>query len=115
MIYVDLGEDNKRQYEINRPDGGWRRNFEDEVYVKMLRPIAETLALIDGSAFIGHWSGYLSEADAIYRANGELDDWPNVCSWIKRKTLIESDPVLKDLNDKLEMLLILKEKNESTR
>jgi hypothetical protein len=110
--------DNSRKkvtYEVERPDGGWRRIFNDDQYVAVLRPIAETLALMDGNAFTGHWNGYLSEADAIFRSNGGKGGWPEECSWIKRKMFIESDPVLKDLNDKLEMLLILKEKNESTR
>ena len=92
-------------YVVHRLDGGWRRVFPPE-YVAVLRPIAETLALLDGNAFFGpaweSWINYLPEADAVYRTNGEPDN----LSWLEPDH--EDDPTLKDAWDKYQTLLALK-------
>lgn len=113
-IYVDPPDHRaKIVYEIEEPDGGWRRIFDDE-YKRQLRPIAETLAMLDGNAFFGidpdHYEGYLTEADAVYRSNGGNDGWASTVSWIQEWHMIQEDPTLKDAYDKLQILLELKRK-----
>jgi len=51
----------------------------------MLRPIAETLAMLDGNAFFGierneagddtHWQQYLPEAWSLFESNGGMKGW----------------------------------------
>lgn len=99
-------------YKIERPEGGWRRNFTDQERQKLM-PIAETLAMLDGNAFFtfeNHCDSYLPEADAIYRSNGGDDGWASECSWVRDIRLIREDPVLRDTYDKLQVLLALKRK-----
>lgn len=64
----------------------------------MLRPMAETLAMIDGNAFFGHryadadgverewWEQYVPEAEAIFDANnaGEGGGWAGLASFARR-------------------------------
>ncbi len=99
-------------YKIERPEGGWKRNFTEEEKRKLL-PIAETLAMLDGNAFFtfDSWcDSYLPEAHAIYESNGGDTGWASECSWVKERRLIEEDPTLKDAYDKLQVLLELKRK-----
>jgi hypothetical protein len=115
-VYIDPPDSRaKIVYEIEEPDGGWRRVFDDEDKRK-LRPIAETLAMMDGNAFFGissdHYEGYLTEADAVYRSNGGDDGWASTASWIQELCMIQEDPTLKDAYDKLQILLELKRKND---
>ena len=107
-------------YEIHPPEGGWRRIFTDKEKEK-LRPIAETLALLDGNSFFGlsgwpdtHYEGYLQEADAVYRNNGGDNGWAGQCSWIERERMMQEDPVMRDLWNKLQMLIALKESKNET-
>lgn len=100
------------KYKIERPDGGWKRNFTDEEKIKLM-PIAETLAMLDGNAFFTFeewWDSYLPEAHAIYQSNGGDTGWASECSWIRNSKLIQEDPALKDAYDKLQVLLALKGK-----
>jgi hypothetical protein len=55
---------------------------------KMLRPVAETIAMLDGNAFFGMrigdhdwWEMYLPEADALFEANGGLAGWASAASF----------------------------------
>lgn len=113
-VYIEPPESRaKIVYEISEPDGGWRRVFSDEDKQK-LRPIAETLAMLDGNAFFGispdHYEGYLTEADAVYRSNGGDDGWARGASWLQDIRMIQEDATLKDAHDKLQVLLSLKRK-----
>ena len=59
-----------------------------------LRPIAETLAMMDGNAFFGmmtdddgndvFYEQYLPEAYQIFKNNGGLKGWAGQVSWIKQ-------------------------------
>jgi hypothetical protein len=59
-----------------------------------LRPIAETLALMDGNAFFGiatndagddtWYEEYLPEAYLIYKSNGGDNGWSGLVSWMKQ-------------------------------
>ena len=92
-------------FTVDRLDGGWRRVFPPD-YVTILRPIAETLAMLDGNAFFGptweSWINYLPEADAVYRTNGE----PETLSWLSHYK--HEDPTLQDAWNKYQTLLALK-------
>jgi hypothetical protein len=69
------------RYVIEQPDTGFRRasSFTPEEK-KALRPVAETIAMLDGNAFFGlqrgddgddvHYEQYLGEAHALVEANG---------------------------------------------
>lgn len=101
-------------YEVESPTDGWQTEF-DEDYAKHLRPIAETLAMLDGNAFFAmgeHWRHYLSDADAVFRNNGGWDGWAGQASWLQEFSMIQKDPTLKDAYDKLQMLLALKRKED---
>jgi hypothetical protein len=113
-VYVEPPDHRaKIVYEIEEPDGGWRRVFTDDERRK-LRPMAETLAMLDGNAFFGisvdHYESYLTEADAVYRNNGGDDGWASTASWIQDLRTIQQDPTLKDAYDKLQVLIELKRK-----
>jgi hypothetical protein len=69
-----------------------KRKF-TQVEKNKLRPIAETLAMLDGNAFFGMsvddegedawYEQYLPEAWRIYKANGGDKGWASEVSWIK--------------------------------
>lgn len=77
-------------YSIAEPEGGFRAHgsFTPGEKAK-LRPIAETLAMLDGNAFFGmaagdheDWSDqYLPEAAALYEANGGDGGWGGKASF----------------------------------
>lgn len=81
-----------RRYHIPEPEGGWRKiaSFTPEEKAK-LRPIAETLSMLDGNAFLSMktgngqpWhEGYLAEADALYQANGGDTGWASEASFVR--------------------------------
>lgn len=79
-----------KPYHILEPEGGWKQEFTDAEKAK-LRPIAETLAMMDGNAFFGNESGggkewyemYLPQADAIFSANGGDSGWAGEASFAK--------------------------------
>lgn len=81
----------QRPYEIREPQDGWKRTFTQEEKDK-LRPIAETLAMLDGNAFFGANSGaeqewyeqYLPEAHALYESNGGDNGWAGEASFSKK-------------------------------
>lgn len=99
-------------YKVEVPTNGWRLEF-DQDYAEILRPIAETLAMLDGNAFFtfeNHWRGYLTEADAVFANNGGINGWAGEVSWVRELRMIQEDPTLRDAYDKLQMLLALKRK-----
>lgn len=95
---------NEFNYTVYRLDGGWRRVFPPE-YVDIIKPIAETLAMLDGNAFFDNletWVNYLPEADAVYRSSSK----PKKLSWLEHRQ--HQDPTLQDAWDKYQTLLALK-------
>lgn len=83
-----------RRYDLDEPAGGWRAedSFEDAEKAK-LRPIAETLAMLDENAFFGlsgtrrgsdWYEKYLPEAAALYDANGGDAGAAGLASFIQR-------------------------------
>lgn len=79
-----------KRYHVEKPEGGWKKDFTDEEKRK-LRPIAETLAMLDGNAFftvdVGKdrewYESYLPEAHAVYESNGGDSGWAGEASFAK--------------------------------
>ena len=103
-VYLTDADFEKVDFSISRPNGGWRRIFTTE-YIQEIRPVAETLAMMDKKP-TKDYSLYLHEADAIYRVKqGEV-------SWI----LDEEDPQIRDLQQQIRLIRKLKgTQNENTR
>ena len=103
-LYIDLDPGRQTIFDITIPPGGWRRVF-PQAYIKEILPIAETLAVLAGVG-ISDYRAYLQEADAVYRLH--LDQ-PGEFSWIQQNQLMQEDPVCRELWNKLQVLLALKE------
>lgn len=79
-----------RGYRVDKPSDGWREQFSEQEKEK-LRPVAETLAMLDGNAFFTlegpsgkrHYEYYLPEAHAIYEANGGDGGWAGEAAFAK--------------------------------
>jgi hypothetical protein len=94
-----LGE----KFHVAKPAGGWREEFSDEEKAK-LRPIAETLAMLDGNAFFGtHYIDpagvehecfemYLPQAHALYQDNGGDGGWVGNSSFASSRHPAETPP-----------------------
>lgn len=86
----------KITYEICKPKNGWVevKDITSEM-VATLRPIAETLAMLDGNAFFGcfhpdkdgverdFWEQYLPEAKEVFDSNGGITGWAGEASFVK--------------------------------
>jgi hypothetical protein len=94
-----------------------KKNFTNEEK-RMLRPIAETLALLDGNAFFGMaiddygddvwYEGYLPEAYRVFKSNGGKKGWANEVSWIKEAN--HENKTVKDAYQHWQLLKILAKK-----
>ena len=96
-----------RKYVIERPADGWRQvsSFTDNEKAR-LRPVAETLAMLDGNAFFGmnvidgddvHYEQYLPEAAAIAEAN---NGWFALTSFVRGGKPLPDNPMgLSDIED----------------
>ena len=104
-LHIDLIPGRQSIFEITVPAGGWRRVF-PQAYIKEIRPIAETLAVMSGVE-ISDYLSFLQEADAVYQMH--LDQ-PDEFLWIKQDRQMQEDPVCQELWNKLQVLLALKEK-----
>lgn len=77
-------------YYVSESDDPMKKDFTDEEKVK-LRPIAETLAMLDGNAFFTMNCGlgrewyemYLPQAYEVYIANGGDNGWAGEASFVK--------------------------------
>jgi hypothetical protein len=103
-LYIDSPITRSRAFTIIVPAGGWRRHFPAS-YICQVRPIAETLALMNHDSPKAYES-YLQEADAVLRNDRVSEEMP---SWIKQYRTMQEDPVMAELWNKLQMLLALKE------
>ena len=79
------------RYELVVPDSMLNRTFSVEEK-RWLRPICETLAMLQGNAFFGidpfdekndWYEQWLPEAAAIFYSNGGLTGWAGEASWMK--------------------------------
>lgn len=73
-------------YELEVHDSDIEHIFTDEEK-RYLRPIAETLAMLDGNAFFdlaeSIYESYLPEARSLFNSNGGLTGWAGGASWLK--------------------------------
>jgi hypothetical protein len=79
-------------YHIFRPESGWPTLDQIPDDMKhMLRPMAETLAMLEGNAFFGHddphgnpwWYSYLPEAWVVFQNNGGITGWAGEAQFVK--------------------------------
>lgn len=103
-LYIDTPLSRSRAYTIIVPAGGWRRVFPAQ-YIRQIKPIAETLALMNHDSPTAY-EAYLQEADAVLRNERVHGDMP---SWIRQYRMMQEDPVMAELWNKLQMLIALKE------
>ena len=85
-----------------------------------LRPIAETLAMLDGNAFFGisvddegedaWYEAYLSDAWRVYKANGGDKGWASEVSWIKDAN--HENESIRDAYQQWQLLKILAKKRK---
>lgn len=93
-----------KPYHVDQPEGGWKTQFSEQEKA-LLRPIAETLAMMDGNAFFemtdkpedrhngSEWyEGYLNQASAIFNSNGGLHGWAGGASFAKPFRKFQRDP-----------------------
>jgi len=83
-------------YKIHEPKDGWPKVKDmSEMEIEFLRPVAETLAMLDGNAFLSHmradredqtlrpwFTQYLPEAKALYESNGGRGGWAGYASFV---------------------------------
>lgn len=76
-------------YELGMRGDATSKVFTDDEKA-MLRPIAETIAMLDGNAFFtmdcqqGEWyEQYLPEAWSLFENNGGLKGWAGEASWVR--------------------------------
>ena len=101
-----------KKYSIN-VSVEYRRRLYSEEEKKYLRPIAETLAMLDGNAFfsippgndIEWYEQYLPEAAAIFYSNGGKEGFAGDASWIK--DLQHETPAIKLAYDSWHSLKVL--------
>lgn len=105
-------------YEMRIPIRGLRKEFSDEEK-RMLRPIAETLAMLEGNAFFTMYLGdgkefyeqYLPEAWEVFNQNGGLDGWAGEASWLKEHR--HETPAVREAYDNWRVLKALSKGDES--
>ena len=100
-------------YEIDLPENP-RTDFTPEEKA-LLRPIAETLAMLDGNAFFTapfegerEWyEQYLPEAWELWHSNGGLGGWAAETSWAQDHLRRAANPALQELWEQYQTLLRL--------
>ena len=100
-------------YEVDLPDNP-RAEFTTEEKA-LLRPIAETLAMLDGNAFFNlpiedspdWYEQYLPEAWEVWNSSGGLAGWAGLTSWGREQRLRETNPAVMELWDQYQTLLKL--------
>lgn len=100
-------------YEIDLPENP-RTDFTAEEK-SLLRPIAETLAMLDGNAFFSlpadddkEWyEQYLPEAWELWHSNGGLRGWAGQTSWGREHVMRDANPAVKALWEQYQTMLRL--------
>jgi hypothetical protein len=80
-----------------------------------LRPVAETLAMLDGNAFFGatidngrEWyEQYLPEAWSLWMSNGGETGWPAGTAWMAEAQLRKENPALASVWEQYQIMLKL--------
>lgn len=105
-------------YRLSIPHEGKRtfNSFTDEEKL-LLRPIAETLAMLDGNAFFtmdpgfgAEWyEQYLVEAWYLWEANGGMSGWAGEASWARDHRIRSRNETLRGLHDQYRTAMALAE------
>lgn len=118
-MIVDIDDDDtdivhsKRTYTLLlREDAKYE--FTDEEKFQ-LRPIAETLAMLDGNAFFGamidngrEWyEQYLPDAWSLWMNNGGDTGWPAGTAWMAETQLRKDTPALASVWEQYQLMLKL--------
>ena len=115
-----MDDEEKRRvitYSIPYNDGELRTRSQFTPEEKaILRPIAETLAMLDGNAFfsmgnfIGHeiYESYLGLAYVLFTANGGMTGHAGQASWIKPL----ENPIVKEAWNNFQIVKALAEENK---
>lgn len=103
-------------YSISIPLDGYRDalSFSEEEKL-LLRPIAETIAMLDGNAFFtiagvgeSEWyEQYLPEAWALWNANGGSGGWAGEASWAREHRIRGSNEMIRGLHEQYRTALML--------
>jgi len=114
-------EDSEITYRIMLPANG-RREFSSFTTEEklLLRPIAETLAMLDGNAFFtmdlgdgAEWyEQYLVEAWYIWSGNGGMNGWASETSWAREHRMRQQSEMLMCLHEQYKTALSLMEGSE---
>ena len=105
---------NRVTYEMVLPDDP-RMDFSPEEKA-LLRPIAETLAMLDGNAFFAHtldehgkewYEQYLSEAWHLWDGNGGGSGWARDMGHVREALLRAENPMLQSLWEQYQTALRL--------
>lgn len=100
------------------PDGKDKFIAELDPWMKeILRPIAETLAMLDGNAFFGmegrsdigtEWyEQYLPEAFCLFESNGGLNGWAGEMQHVRWRKMIKENKTATEHFKQLQILLTL--------
>lgn len=95
------------------------RVFTDEEK-RLMRPIAETIAMMDGNAFFSiritddreFYEQYLPEAAEIFFGNGGQVGWASEASWVKEHLLRKSNTALNNAWEQYQVVKALVEKED---
>lgn len=111
---LDSDMRNKAVYTIEFSENP--RDYFTPTEKELLRPIAETLAMLDGNAFFGNhldehgkewYEQYLPEAWELFVANGALDGWSSGMGHIAEWRLRDENPMLQSLWEQYQTALRL--------
>lgn len=117
--YADVRDGMHQTYKVPLLSGATARTFTvDEK--EMLRPIAETLAMLDGNAFFtmdcqdGEWyEQYLPEAWSLFESNGGVNGWAGEASWIR--DLRNRSPAVVEARKSLKVAIALSSEDKSKK
>lgn len=104
----------KITYQLELDESALTREYSDDEKEK-LRPICETLSMLDGNAFFSglpgdreHYENYLPEAWSLYENNGGDGGWAGQAEFARIPLAIRHDPELKELYNQFKFLATLK-------
>jgi hypothetical protein len=94
----------------------WKTKFTKK-QKRMLRPIAEVLAMLDGNAFFGTtkdrngedtwYEKYLPQAWELFKNNGGEKGWAGAASWIQDDPTRHKNPVVREAYNQWQVLKAL--------
>jgi len=106
-------------YELSMLGDATSRTFTENEKA-ILRPIAETIAMLDGNAFFtmdcqdGEWyEQYLPEAWSLFQNNGGINGWAGEASWVRLS--LEDSPAVVEARKSLKVAFSLAKDEKSKK